>query len=286
MEFVRGMFVCIAALVPAACLAQFVAKPTIRLVKAPDTKDVSKPAILGYQHNDGGKTEYFTEGAVKADWDFAAGVDTLSPSFSWNHNTLSATPTNNWGANLGLVSRWLYAAQGLDAVNFSVTAGQLRDVTKTSSATTVKGGATWYTRHLEVPPAGTTHYANLRPTITIFSKHVSSAAADKTTGISPTGTMSGELLSLDAMGAWNRLTVRASTQVLRTQQVVRGDVKGNHYLHTMSLTYVFVDSPMTVNEQKATVVVPGITLSRQTGDDPLNAIPKAGYTQIAFTLKY
>lgn len=85
---------------------------------------------------------------------------------------------------------------------------------------------------------------------------------------------------------WDRWSARASTQALRTNQVVQGDVKATHKLHTLSLTYVFVDSPMTVAEQKATVLVPGITLMRQAAGDPLNAIPRAGYTRLAFTLKY
>ena len=293
MRIATRFLACAGALVPLSSVAQLTAvdPPTLRLVKSPDAKDVSKPATLGYQHNDGSKSDYFTEGAVKVDLDFGANkLNTLSPSVSWNHNTLATTPTNNWAGNLGLISRWLYQPAGaknsLDAVNFSASVGQLRDVTKTSNATTLKAGATLYSHHFEIEPNGTTHYGYLRPTVSVFEKHVTSAAADKTTGIRPTGTMSGESISLDATALWNRWTAKASSQVLRTEKVVQGDAKGTHYLHSMSLTYVFLDSPTTVDEQKRTVVVPGLTLSRQVGDDPLNAIPKAGFTQLAFTLKY
>jgi len=258
---------------------------TLRLAKTADNKDAEKPAILGYQRNDGGVSNYMTEGALKADYDFGQGNSaTFTPSAAWNHNTLSTTSTNNWSYGLGLTDRSIVTKSG-DALVYSGSLSQQRDMTKDSNASIVKAGATWY-GWPEWKKEGAPDYAAIRPTITLFTKHVYSAQADKTTGVTPTGTMSGVVVSLDAAAVFGRWSIAASAQALQPSQVVAGDTKYTHRLSVASVTYQFVDPPLTGAQQKATGWVPGVSLIRQVGDDPLNAVNRAGYTQLVLTIQY
>jgi len=258
---------------------------TLRLAKTPDLKDTEKPATVGFQRNDGGKNEYITQGAFKLDFDFgAANATTFSPNISWNHNTLASTPTNNWSVALGLKHR-IVANEKLDTWVFSGSLGGQEDTTKSSTSTVAKASLNWF-GWPEWKRAGSLDYWAIRPTLTVFSKHVSNAAPDKVTGIVPTGTLAGGLIALDAQAQLGRWTFSASTQALRPTSVVNGDTKRTHHLHSASITYQFVDSPTTGTAAKASQWIPGITLMRQVGDDPLNTIPKAGFTQLAFSLRY
>ncbi len=255
-----------------------------RLVKTPDASDSSKPATLAYQHDDGGKSDYVTEGAVKVDKDFGPGNRyTFSPSVSWNHNTLASTVTDNWSYTAGLVHQVPVGQES--NLTFSGSVGEQRDATKSSNATVVKLGASWigWPRWKR---EGTTDFAELVPTLTAFTTHVSQAKADATTGIVPVGTMNGGLLALNGQAQLGRWTLNACAQYLRTTDVVNGDKKGGHHLDTVFVGYQFVDPPRTKQELAAASWVPGIALSRQSGDDPLNAIANSKYTQLALTLKY
>lgn len=256
----------------------------VRLAKTPDASDADKPATLAYQHNDGGKSDYVTEGAVKVDLDFGKDNDsTFSPAVSWNHNTLASTVTDNWAYSGSLLRRLRVGED--DYLQLLGSLGEQRDATKSSNATTVKLGMTWF-GWPEWKRLGTTDEATLRPTITAFTKHVSQAKADATTGIVPTGTMSGGLIGLSAQAKLGRWTLIGSSQFLKTTEVVHGDTKRVHRLYNASIGYQFVDPPTTATALKASAWVPGIALSRQSGDDPLNAIAKAKYTQLALTLRY
>lgn len=258
---------------------------SVRLAKSPDTKDAAKPALLGYQRNDGGKSDYITQGAIKAGEDFCQyNACSLSPNASWNHNSLASTPTNNWAVGLDLKRRWVVNAHA-DALVASAGFSQQRDETKSSNAGIVKAALTWY-GWPEWKQAGFLDYIALRPTFTVFDKHVTQAAADKNTGVIPTGTMSGESLFLDAEAFLGRWSISATTQALRTEHVVMGDHRATHYLHTLTLAYQFVDAPRTGAELKDAKWIPSIALIRQVGDDPLAAIPKAGYSQLVFTVQY
>lgn len=269
--------------------------PTLRLAKAPDLKDSTSPATFGYLRNDGGKTDYVTEGAFTGTWLLGSlNNAALTPSVSWNRNTLASTPSDNWSA--GLAFNYLMVVPSNNAgFLFSTNASRLQDLTKSSDASVLKlsvtgnklvNGFTYWKFE------GTPNEAEILPTLTLFSKHVYSAAADTTTGVVPTGTLSGEALSLNGHINYERWTVRASTQWLHASNDVSGSLPATHRLNSASITYQFVDAPplqltgSSVRGAPAPKFIPGITLSRQVGGDPLNAINKAGFTQIAFTLQY
>src|SRR5664279_1929749 len=111
---------------------------TVRLAKTPDAKDANKPAILGYQRDDGGKTDYVTQGAIKANRDFCENnACTLSPSASWNHNSVATSPTDNWSLGLDLKRRWV-VNPAIDALVLSGGLSRQRDATKSSNSGVTK----------------------------------------------------------------------------------------------------------------------------------------------------
>lgn len=275
----------LAALLPAHAQVALPSGFAVRLVKSPDTRDADKPATLGYQRNDGGKHDYITQGAVKFDQDFGENnVSTFSPSLAWNHNTLAAQATDTWSATLAVKRRFVVSAD-LDTLVLGASVAGQHDQSKSSTSTVTKLTANWY-GWPEWQRKGTPDFAALRPTLTLFTKHVSSAAADKTTGITPTGNFTGAMVALDAQAQLGRWNFVASTQVLRPSQVVRGDTKSTHKLHVASITYQFVDPPTTGDEAKKSRFIPGLSLIRQIGEDPLNAVAHAGFTQLVFSLRY
>src|SRR5262245_9865392 len=143
---------------------------TLRLAKAPDAKDASKPAMFGYQRNDGGKSDYITQGALKADYDFAE-INTFSPNISWNHNSLATTPTDTWSAALAMRHAFVLNP-ALDTIVLSESLSAQHDAAKSSRSSIAKVSLNWY-GWPEWKKVGTPDYAAIRPTATLFAKHVS-----------------------------------------------------------------------------------------------------------------
>lgn len=259
---------------------------SVRLAKAADDTDANKPATLSVQRNDGGETSYVTEGALKGSYDFGKlNEQTASAFASWNHNTLSANPTRtaSWGARH--LYRLVYSERN-DSLRFDSSIGQQRDIIKDSNAIPVTINASWYPHALLEPTKDRPVWATARATVGAFWKDVYHAAASKQTGIEPTGIMSGGLVSLSLSANIYRWSLTGTTQQLDTNRVVAGDETGSHRLSKLELTYTFVDAPQTLSQDSTPGWVPGISLSRQVGDDPLNNVARSGFNLLALTVKY
>lgn len=267
---------------PTTCAAD-----TFRLVKDSDSKDASSPATFLYQRSDGGKADYVTEGAITFELDFLKYNElVVTPDVSWNHNTLSRSPTDNWDAGGDFRYRYLYS-DTLDRLEFDLGVKQQLDLIKHSNSRPIKLDLTWYTHHLQTEPWNPNYNWTIRPTISLFRSDVYSAPVDKATGIAPTGVLSGEIFTLDLSRRWQRWSINASTKSEHVGHNVAGQTGGLYRLNAIALSYDFYDQLLTKEPGAPSQSWnTGITLKRQVGADPLKALPRDGFTQIMFTVKY
>jgi hypothetical protein len=268
------------------------AADTFRLVKDADSKDANNPATFAYQRSDGGKADYVTEGAIKVDMDFLKYNDlVVTPDVSWNHNTLSRSPTDNWNAGGDFRYRYMYNATAdrytTDRLELDLGVKQQQDLIKSTNSRPVKLDLTWYTHYLQTEPWNPNYNWTVRPTVSVFRSDVYSAPVDKETSVAPTGVLSGEIFTLDLARRWQRWSISASTKSEYVTHNVAGQVSGLHRLNTVALSYDFYDQSLTKEPGAPSQSWnTGITLRRQVGDDPLNALPHDGFTQLMFTIKY
>jgi hypothetical protein len=231
-----------------------------------------------------------TEGAIKGSHDFTVGggdVDswTVSPDLSWNHNTIATTPTDNWNVGSNLVHRFVYSDR-LERVDFDASLKWQEDLAKSANSVPVKLDATWYTKWLESVPWDDRRNWSVRPTVSIFWQDVYSAQANKKTGVAPTGVLSGEMVVLNFAARIDRFSFTASSQDQQATHAVAGQATGAHHLTSISLNYDFFDQPQKKSEKAASFWQPGISISRQVGDDPFGAVARTGFTAIALSIKY
>ena len=307
----RLLFLILMIFVPGMSSAQL----ALRFGKVPGEKGWDDPATLSYQHNDGGDSSYATQGTLAYTFlklsmknDEKAGeqaryAKNLSSSVrvSWAKNSLKNQEQDNHGAAFSATLD-VVELNPQNFFQFDLSAGIDRDELGNSDALTtllsVLIGRDELISRKNLNPVA---FA-LFPSIGIFAKDTREAKADPQTGIEPTGTLGGyyvgaaltvipSFLESIAGNSTNELlrplrwSIQASTQFMEVTDAPAGRETGEHRLHSFALNYFFVDPPRLKNDP-APKLIPSLSLRRQIGSDPLNDVPKGGFTQLTFTLKY
>lgn len=281
---------------------------TLRLTKAPESKDWERPAIASFTRSDGGESSYYTQGTVAYGWadmhPFGPG-SALIPEVraSWAKNTLAGQEQDAHSLAVdGTLA--IGSPTGLNFLLLTGSAGIERNRLESANARTGSVDALLGNEYLLSSKLAWPVAWAVFPGAGAFIKDVRDAPADKDTGVAPTGKLRGYYGGVSITIIPNflggpkggpienfvmaqRWSLKLSSQIERTTSVVAGDVKGTHRLHAASINYSFVDPPLhkTANATGARVI-PGLSLSRQVGSDPWNEVAKGGFTTLQFTLKY